>query len=135
VIAAALALWLALAQGAPAAKPAPSPAAPAPAPPAAAPYEGDMLRLAELLGALAYLRDLCDDGDGARFRERMAALIETDPRGHEARDQLAGAFNRGFDGYRLSYRSCTANAREAISAYLTEAGRLARDLAARYRGG
>ena len=132
MIAASLALWLALAQSAPAVKP--TPAAPPPAP-AAAPYEGDMLRLAELLGALAYLRDLCDNGDGARFRERMAALIETDPRAQEARDQLAGAFNRGFEGYRLSYRGCTVNAREAIDAFLSEAGRLAHDLAARYRGG
>ncbi len=129
--AAALALWLALAQGAPAAKPPPAP----PPPPAAAPYEGDMLRLAELLGALAYLRDLCDAGDGARFRERMAALIETDPRAQEARDQLAGAFNRGFDGYRQSYRACTANARDSIDAYLGEAERIAHDLATRYRGG
>ena len=133
--AAALALWLALAQGAPAAKPTPTPPAPVPSPPAAAPYEGDLLRLAEVLGALAYLRDICNDGDGARFRERMATLIEADPRAQEARDQLAGAFNRGFDGYRLSYRTCTANAREAIDAYLSEAGRLAHDLAARYRGG
>ena len=125
----ALALWLALAQAA--AKPTPSPTPP----PAAAPYEGDVLRLAEVLGALAWLREVCDDGDGAKFRERMAALIEADPRAQEARDQMAGAFNRGFDGYRLSYRACTANARDAIAGYLDEAGRLAHDLATRYRGG
>ncbi len=130
-----LALWLALAQAAPAAKPTPTPTPAPPPPPAAAPYEGDLLRLAEVLGALAYLRDICDDGDGARFRERMAALIEGDPRAQEARDQMAGAFNRGFEGYRLSYRACTGNARDAIDAYLNEAGRLAHDLAARYSGG
>jgi len=128
-----LALWLALAQGAPAAKPTATPT-PTP-PPAAAPYETDMLRLAEVLGALAYLRDLCEGGDGARFRERMAALIEADPRAQDAREQLAGAFNRGFESYRLSYRACTANAREAIDSYLDETARLAHDLGLRYRGG
>ncbi len=128
----ALALWLTLAQAAPAARPTP---APPPPPPVVAPYEADMLRLAELLGALAYLRDLCDGGDGARFRERMAALIEADPRAAEAREQLAGAFNRGVESYRSSYRACTPNARATIDAYLTETARLAHDLGARYRGG
>ena len=112
----ALALALALAQGASAAKPAPTP--PAPPPRVEAPYEGDLLRLAELMGALAYLRDLCHDGDGAEFRGRMAHLIESDTRPQEAKDQLAGAFNRGFEGYRLTYRVCTSNARDAIAAYL-----------------
>jgi uncharacterized protein (TIGR02301 family) len=129
----ALALVLALAQGAPAAKPAPSPA-PTPAPRVEAPYEGDLLRLAELMGALAYLRDLCHDGDGAEFRAKMAHLIEMDSQPQEAKDLLAGAFNRGFEGYRLTYRVCTGNARDAIAAYLDETQRLAKDVAARYGG-
>jgi uncharacterized protein (TIGR02301 family) len=127
----ALALWLALAQAAATPKPAPPPAPP----PAAAPYEADMLRLAEVLGALAYLRDLCGESDGAKYRERMAALIEADPRPGSAREELAGAFNQGFESYRLTYRACTANARDTIDAYLAETERLAHDLGARYRGG
>jgi uncharacterized protein (TIGR02301 family) len=135
VNAAAVALFLALAQSAPAAKPAPSPS-PTPAPRVEAPpYEGDLLRLAELMGALAYLRDLCHDGDGAAFRSQIARLIAADPRPQEAKDLIAGAFNRGFDGYRLTYRACTSNARDAISAYLGETQRLARDVAAHYGGG
>jgi uncharacterized protein (TIGR02301 family) len=129
----ALALVLVFAQAAPAAKPAPSPS---PTPRVEAPpYEGDLLRLGELMGALAYLRELCHDGDGAEFRAKMAHLIESDPRPQEAKDQLAGAFNRGFEGYRQTYRVCTANARDAIAAYLDETQRLARDVAARYGGG
>jgi uncharacterized protein (TIGR02301 family) len=131
---AALALYLALAQGA-AAKPAPSPSpTPAPTRPEAAPYEADLLRLAELMGALSYLRDLCRDGDGGRFRDEITKLIEADSRSAEAKDQLAGAFNRGFDGYRVTYRSCTSNARTVIGAYLEETQRLAKDVAARYGG-
>jgi uncharacterized protein (TIGR02301 family) len=128
------ALVLALAQGAPAAKPAPTPS-PSPTrsePPA---YEADLLRLSELMGALAYLRDLCNDGDGAQFRQRIAGLIESDPRPQEEKDRLAGAFNRGFDGYRLTYRVCTSNARATIAAYLAESQRLAKAVATRYGGG
>ena len=87
------------------------------------------------MGALAYLRDLCRDGDGAAFRERESKLIEAEPRPQEEKDQLAGAFNRGFDAYRLSYRVCTSNARAAMSAYLAEAERLARDVATKFGGG
>ena len=64
---------------------------------------------------LAYLRDLCHDGDGAGFRNEIARLIAADPRPQEEKDQLAGSFNRGFDSYRLSYRICTSNARPASS--------------------
>jgi uncharacterized protein (TIGR02301 family) len=132
----ALALYLALAQGA-AAKPTPTPTptpAPAPARPEVAPYEADLLRLAELMGALSYLRDLCKDGDGARFRDEISKLIAADSRPAEAKDQLAGAFNRGFDSYRMTYRSCTSNARTVIDAYLEETQRLAKDVATRFGG-
>jgi uncharacterized protein (TIGR02301 family) len=132
-----LALVFALAQGAAAAttKPAPSPTpSPAPTRPEAAPYEADLLRLAELMGALTYLRDLCHDGDGEKFRDSLARLIEADTRAAEAKEQMAGAFNRGLEGYRLTYRLCTSNARAAIDAYLEETQRIAKDIAARYGG-
>jgi uncharacterized protein (TIGR02301 family) len=133
----ALALMLALAQAAPAAKPPPTPPTPTPSPSRAEapPYEADLLRLTELMGALAYLRDLCHDGDGAGFRNEIAHLIAADPRPQEEKDELAGSFNRGFDSYRLSYRICTSNARATIAAYLAESQRLARAVAARYGGG
>jgi uncharacterized protein (TIGR02301 family) len=131
-----LALVFALAQGAAVAtKPTPAPTpSPAPTRPEAAPYEADLLRLAELMGALTYLRDLCHDGDGQKFRDSLARLIEADTRAAEAKDQMAGAFNRGLEGYRLTYRLCTSNARAAIDAYLEETQRIAKDIAARYGG-
>ncbi len=47
---------------------------------------------------------------------------------------MAGAFNRGLESYRLTYRLCTSNARAAIDAYLEETQRIAKDIAARYGG-
>ena len=119
---------------APAAKPSPA-ATPTPAPPdAPPPYEAQLLRLAELVGALAYLRDLCGDGDGATFRAKFAELVDaegtTDPR----KEALAGAFNRGFRDYELTYRACTPVARDIVSRFLDEAGRIAKDVANRYSG-
>jgi uncharacterized protein (TIGR02301 family) len=132
-----LALVFVLAQGAPAkapAKPTPTPS-PAPTRVEPPPYEADLLRLAEMMGALAYLRDLCRDGDGAQYRQRIAGLIEGDSSPQETKDQIAGAFNRGFDGYRLTYRTCTDNARATIADYLAQSQKLAREAAARYGGG
>ena len=127
--------------------PAPKPATPAPteaakpaepaAPPAAEPpppYEPQLLRLAEVIGALSYLRDLCGAGDGAAFRAKFANLMETEGTTPARKETLAGAFNRGFRGYELTYRACTPAAREIVARFLDEAARIAKDVATRYAG-
>ena len=111
---------------------APTPPAPTVEPPP--PYEPQLLRLAEMMGALAYLRDLCGADDGAEFRTKMKSLLDADGLSESQRDLLAGAYNRGFEGYRLTYRSCTPAAGEIIGRYLTETSRLASELAGRYGG-
>lgn len=101
---------------------------------AVAPYEGPMLRLAETLGALTFLRDLCGAGDGPQWRERMQALLDAEGASEARRARLAGAFNRGFQGYAATYRVCTPNAELALSRRLAEGRKLSRDLAARWGG-
>jgi uncharacterized protein (TIGR02301 family) len=118
---------------APAPTPPPSPA-PAPTSTPPPPYEPQLLRLSELMGALSYLRDLCKAGDGAEFRTKMAKLLEAEARTQERKELLAGAFNRGFNDYRLTYRACTASAEEIVARFLDESGRIARDVASRYGG-
>jgi uncharacterized protein (TIGR02301 family) len=119
---------------APAAKPSPA-ATPTPAPPdAPPPYEAQLLRLAELIGALTYLRDLCGDGDGAAFRAKFASLVDTEGTTDARKESLAGAFNRGFRDYELTYRACTPTARQIVARFLDEASRIAKDVANRYSG-
>ena len=116
----------------PAATPTPAPTpTPGETPP---PYEQQLLRLAELMGALFYLRDLCHAGDGDPFRDKMARLLEAEAHTEERKATLAGAFNRGFGDYALNYRTCTPSAQEVIAHYLEESGRIARDIAGRYGG-
>ena len=114
------------------------PGQPAPAPPPAAerppPYEPQLLRLAEMTGALAYLRNLCGAGDGEKFRARMAELLEAEGVSEARRDLLAGAYNRGFRDYQTTYRICTPAATAVIDRYLTETARLAAEVAGRYGG-
>jgi uncharacterized protein (TIGR02301 family) len=119
-----------VAPASPAATPTPTPAQPD-APP---PYEAQLLRLAEIIGALAYLRDLCGDGDGASFRAKFADLVGAEGTTDARKEALAGAFNRGFRDYELTYRSCAPTAHEIVARFLDEASRIARDVANRYSG-
>lgn len=98
------------------------------------PYEPQLLRLSEIMGALAFLRPLCGAGDGPDWRKRMTGLIEAEANSPARRDRLAGAFNKGYRGYALVYRTCTPSAELAIARYLDEGGKLTRDLTTRYGG-
>ncbi len=133
------ALGLALLQGAvPAAAqtsrapPAAPPVAAAPPADAPAPYEPQLLRLAEIMGSLAYLRDLCGDKDGDRYRARIGALMDSEAAGGARKDRLAGAFNRGFRVFETTYRACTPNAQTVIARYLDEGERIALDVSNRF---
>lgn len=106
------------------------PAAEAEAPPP--PYEGQLMRLSEVIGALAFLRDLCGEKDGEEWRDKMSALLDADAPSGSRREKYVSAFNRGFRGYELTYRVCTPNAKAATSRYLDEAGRISRDLTYRF---
>jgi uncharacterized protein (TIGR02301 family) len=106
------------------------PATDAPPPP----YEPQLLRLSEIMGALAYLRDLCGAPDADAFRAKMAALLEVEAKTDARKERLAGAYNRGFEGYALTYRACTPAAHEIVARFLDEAARISKDLANRYGG-
>lgn len=109
------------------------PGAPAPVPDEPPPpYEPQLLRLSELLGALTYLQHLCGSQDGQIWRDKMSQLMDAETQNPSRRSRLAGAYNRGFNGYELSYRECTPNAKVVIDRFLDETGRIARDVTHRY---
>jgi uncharacterized protein (TIGR02301 family) len=123
----------ACAQQAPA-KPAPPAEPPPPAAEPPPPYEPQLLRLAQLMGALAYLRDLCGAHDADAFHAKMASLLEAEAKSEARKESLAGAYNDSFRGYGLSYRVCTPAAREVIARFLDEAAKISTDVANRYGG-
>ncbi|WP_460452083.1 TIGR02301 family protein [Alsobacter sp. SYSU BS001988] len=106
----------------------PAPEAPPP------PYEPQMLRLSELMGALAFLHPLCGGETETEWRSRMTALIDAEAPAPQRRERLAGAYNRGFREYSVTYRRCTPAAETIISRYLAEGGRLTRELSSRFGG-
>ena len=93
-------------------------------------YEPELLRLAQVMGSLAFLRALCEADDAEHWPERMRALIEAE--GPARAERLAGAYNRGYTTFALTYRICTPSAEMAIARYLEEGERLSRTIAGRY---
>jgi uncharacterized protein (TIGR02301 family) len=87
-----------------------------------------------MMGALAYLRDLCGQNDSADFQAKMAALLDAESIAGQRRDLLAGAYNKGFRDYATSYRACGPAAHAVIEHYLAETARIAADLVSRYGG-
>ncbi|MEA2837744.1 MAG: hypothetical protein QOD89_2294 [Bradyrhizobium sp.] len=99
---------------------------------AAAPFDGDLQRLAEILGALHYLRAICGSNEGAKWRTEMQALIDAETPSGDRRARMIAGFNRGYNGFQQTYRTCTPAASVAIRRYIEEGSRISRDLTARY---
>ena len=97
-----------------------------------APYDTDLQRLAEILGALHYLRGICGANEGQKWRNEMQALVEAEAPSGSRHDLLIASFNRGYRGFQQTYRTCTQAADLAIRRYLDEGAKISRDITARY---
>ena len=105
---------------------------PARAEDAAAPFDGDLQRLAEILGSLHYLRGICGSNDGPKWRNQMQALLDAETPSGDRRTRMIAGFNRGYNGFQQTYRTCTPAATVAIRRYVEEGAKISRDLTARY---
>jgi uncharacterized protein (TIGR02301 family) len=99
---------------------------------AAAPFDGDLQRLAEILGTLHYLRGICGSNEGPKWRNQMQALLDAETPSGDRRARMIAGFNRGYNGFQQTYRTCTPAAGVAIRRYIEEGSKISRDLTARY---
>src|SRR6266571_4515783 len=97
---------------------------------APAPFDGNLQRLAEIMGALHYLRALCGANEGQKWRNEMQALIDAEAPNGERRRMIVASFNRGYRGFQQTYRTCTPAANIAIRRYLDEGAKIAREITA-----
>ncbi len=119
-------------RSAPAPKPPPAPpAAPLPVPSDDKPYDTQLFRLAEILGTLHYLRELCGANEGQVWREHMRELAASEG-GTSAlrRARLVESFNRGYRDYSRTYRTCTQPALVAIHRFMDQASTISDGLVA-----
>lgn len=107
-------------------------AAPARAQSVSSALEESLGRLSEIMGALHYLRGICQASEGNRWRAEMQALLDAEGNNAERRARMLASFNRGYGNYQQTYRTCTPAAEVAVKRYLDEGVKLARDVTARY---
>ena len=101
--------------------PAPAPAPPKPVITGDRPYDAQLFRLAEILGTLHYLRELCGANEGQVWREHMRELAASEGTSALRRAKLVESFNRGYRDYSRTYRTCTQPALQAIQRYMEQA--------------
>lgn len=101
----------------------------APPPPDDRPYDNKLMRLAEILGAVHYLRELCGAGEGQLWRDQMKEILRNEGTTAVRRAKLVNSFNDGYRGYRRTYRSCTQSAMLATRRFSTEGAQIAASLA------
>ena len=97
-----------------------------------APFDHDLQRLAEILGALHYLRAVCGAHDGQKWRNEMQQLVDAEAPEGERRKKIIASFNRGYRGFQQTYRTCTPAANLVIRRYLVEGAKISREITARY---
>ncbi|MGH6824284.1 TIGR02301 family protein [Methyloceanibacter sp.] len=101
----------------------------APPPPDDRPYDAKLLRLAEILGAVHYLRELCGAQEGQLWRDQMKDIVRNEGSTAVRRAKLVNSFNDGYRGYRRTYRACTSSATLAVTRFSVEGAQIAAALA------
>ncbi|MBW8322255.1 MAG: TIGR02301 family protein [Rhizobium sp.] len=98
-----------------------------------APYDDKLARLSEILGAVHYLRNLCNKDGEPGWREAMQALIDAETASEpKRRARMVAAYNRGYRSFASVYTTCTTSAVAAEGLYRNEGATLAVEIAARY---
>ncbi len=100
-----------------------------PPPPDDRPYDNKLMRLAEILGAVHYLRELCGAQEGQVWRDQMKDILRNEGTTAVRRAKLVNAFNDGYRGYRRTYRTCTQSATLATTRFSSEGASIAASLA------
>lgn len=109
--------------------------APAPGPTApkeVAPYDDQLLRLAEILGTLHHLRPLCGADETQTWRSQMSSLIEAEQPAPDRRRRLIDRFNRAWRGVAEIHRTCTPAARELAQRLINEGTTLTHEVVSRW---
>jgi uncharacterized protein (TIGR02301 family) len=97
--------------------------------PDARPYDAQIYRLSEILGAVHYLRELCGADEDQVWRNQMRQLVSAEGTSALRRAKLVDSFNKGYRGYARTYRTCTRPALQAIERFMEQGAGLADALA------
>lgn len=98
--------------------------------PAFAAFPPKTIQLAEILGAVHHLRDVCGANEGQLWRNKMIEMIAVLQPKEADRQRLVKHFNDSFYRYRNAYPRCTATAATQSDKLMQDGQRIAEELAA-----
>lgn len=107
------------------------PAAASAQPASEVPYDEKLMRLAEVLGSIHYLRNVCGEKSN-EWRDEMQQLLAVENPEPVRRARLIARFNRGYRTFDSVYTKCTQQALDAVNGYMAEAIALTREINRRY---
>lgn len=97
------------------------------------PYDDRLARLSEIIGAVHYLRNLCQADGEPEWRQSLQDLLDAETRTEpKRRARLTAAYNRGYRSFASVYTSCTPAAVRAEQNYRNEGATLATEITARF---
>jgi uncharacterized protein (TIGR02301 family) len=107
--------------------------APPPATFKPAPYDDKLAQLAEILGSLDFIRNLCEGDSEPQWKAMMGELLDSDAKDETSRrEKLTAAYNRGYRTYSAIQTTCSDQLRATAERYRIEGATLATEIAARY---
>lgn len=98
---------------------------------ATVPYDDRLMRLAEVLGSIHYLRNLCGE-ESNEWRAQMEQLLAVENPEPLRRARLVARFNLGYRSFDSVYTGCTEQALAAVDEYMQEGIALSREINARF---
>lgn len=105
-------------------------ALPVPASAANAALPAKAAQLAEILGAVHHLRDVCGTNEGQLWRNKMIEMIGVLGPSEADRQKLVKNFNDSYYRYKNSYPACTATAARQSDKLMQDGQKIAEELAA-----
>lgn len=103
------------------------------APSGVPPYDAHLVRLAEIIGSLHYLRSLCKAPDDTDWRQSMQELLDSETEGEaQRRAKLTASYNRGYRAFAAVHTNCSDAAIAAEDLYRHEGETLTAEIVARY---
>lgn len=92
--------------------------------------DNNLVRLAEILGAVHHLREVCGANEGQLWRGKMQELLRLERPDDNLKELMVSRFNRAYHQHRQAYPRCTVQARSDIDRFLDEGAGLSGRLAA-----
>jgi uncharacterized protein (TIGR02301 family) len=101
----------------------------APFPASASQLNDGLMRLAEILGSVHHLRDVCGANDGLLWRNKMIDMMNVAKLDPKQRKAMISHFNDAFYDARTRFPHCTSDAAKRANSLFNEAHHLAERLA------